>query len=98
MLKVTRWCIAHRRRVFVAWIAVAVLTTVAASAAGRNYATNFSLPGTESQRALDLLKKEFPAQARSCWRNYRRNRVDFAAWWRMFGRGWSMCAIRAGSG
>ncbi|MBV9001829.1 MAG: MMPL family transporter, partial [Solirubrobacterales bacterium] len=63
MLKVTRWCIAHRRRVFIAWIAVAILATVLASAAGRNYATNFSLPGTESQRALDLLKKEFPAQS-----------------------------------
>ncbi len=33
------------------------------AAAGRDYATNFSLPGTESQRALDLLKKEFPAQS-----------------------------------
>ena len=63
MLKLTRWCIAHRRRVFIAWIAIAVLTTVVAGAAGRNYATNFSLPGTESQRALDLLKKEFPAQS-----------------------------------
>ena len=63
MLKLTRWCIAHRRRVVIAWIAVAVLTTVLASAAGRNYATNFSLPGTESQRVLDLLKKEFPAQS-----------------------------------
>ena len=63
MLKVTRWCIAHRGRVFVAWLVVAILTTVVASAAGRNYATNFSLPGTQSQRALDLLKKEFPAQS-----------------------------------
>src|SRR5262249_4187004 len=63
VLKVTRWCIAHRRRVFIAWIAVAILTTVIAGAAGRNYATSFSLPGTESQRALDLLKKEFPAQS-----------------------------------
>jgi RND superfamily putative drug exporter len=63
VLKVTRWCIAHRRRVFIAWIAIAVITTVVAGAAGRNYATNFSLPGTESQRALDLLKKEFPAQS-----------------------------------
>ena len=42
---------------------MAVLTTAIAAAAGRNYATNFSLPGTESQRALDLLKKEFPAQS-----------------------------------
>jgi len=63
VLKVTRWCIAHRGRVFIAWLAIAVITTAVASAAGRNYATNFSLPGTESQRALDLLKKEFPAQS-----------------------------------
>ncbi len=63
MLKVTRWCIAHRRRVFLVWLAVAVLTTAIAGAVGRNYATNFSLPGTESQRALDLLKRDFPAQS-----------------------------------
>ena len=63
MLKVTRWCIAHRGRVFLAWLVVAIITTAIAGAAGRNYATNFSLPGTESQRALDLLKQEFPAQS-----------------------------------
>jgi RND superfamily putative drug exporter len=63
VLKVTRWCIAHRGRVFLAWIAVAVIATAAASAAGRSYATNFSLPGTQSQQVLDLLKKEFPAQS-----------------------------------
>jgi putative drug exporter of the RND superfamily len=63
VLKLTRWCIAHRGRVFVVWLIVAIVTTVLAGAAGRNYATNFSLPGTESQRALDLLKKEFPAQS-----------------------------------
>jgi RND superfamily putative drug exporter len=49
--------------VFVAWLVVAIVTTAVAGAAGRDYATNFSLPGTESQRALDLLKKEFPAQS-----------------------------------
>jgi RND superfamily putative drug exporter len=63
VLKVTRWCIAHRGRVFLGWIAVAVITTAIAGAVGRNYATNFSLPGTESQRALDLLKRDFPAQS-----------------------------------
>ncbi len=63
MLNVTRWCIAHRGRVFLAWLAVAIITTAIAGAVGRNYATNFSLPGTESQRALDLLKREFPAQS-----------------------------------
>jgi putative drug exporter of the RND superfamily len=57
------WCIAHRRRVVVAWVAVAVLATVVAHAVGPNYVTVFSLPGTESQRAVDLLKHEFKAQS-----------------------------------
>jgi len=63
MLKLTRWCISHRLSVVVAWVAVAVLTTVIAGAVGRDYATNFSLPGTESQHALDLLQRDFKAQA-----------------------------------
>jgi RND superfamily putative drug exporter len=63
MLSLTRWCISHRRTVVIGWIAIAVLTTVLASAAGRQYATNFSLPGTESQHASNLLAKEFPAQS-----------------------------------
>ena len=61
--RVSAWCIAHRGRVFLAWVALAIITTAVAGAAGRNYATNFSLPGTESQRALDLLKREFPTQS-----------------------------------
>jgi putative drug exporter of the RND superfamily len=63
MLGLTRWCIAHRRRVVLGWIAIAVLATVLASAAGRNYSTNFSLPGTEAQRVVDLLSREFKAQS-----------------------------------
>jgi putative drug exporter of the RND superfamily len=63
MLKLTRWCITHRRRVFVGWVAIAVLTSVIASAAGRDYSTDFSLPGTQSQHALDLLQSEFKTQS-----------------------------------
>jgi RND superfamily putative drug exporter len=58
-----RWCISHRRGVVVGWIAVAVLTTVIAQAVGRHYANNFTLPGTEAQRTLDLLGKEFKTQS-----------------------------------
>jgi RND superfamily putative drug exporter len=47
----------------VAWVALAILATVLAQAAGRNYSTNFSLPGTEAQRAVDLLTREFKAQS-----------------------------------
>ena len=63
MRGLARWCMAHRRRVVVAWVAVAVLATVLAHAVGPNYVTVFGLPGTESQRALDLLKREFKAQS-----------------------------------
>ena len=36
---------------------------LAAHAVGPNYVTVFSLPGTQSQRASDLLKREFKAQS-----------------------------------
>ena len=63
MLGLSRWCIAHRRWVVVGWVLVAVVTTVIAGAVGRHYATDFSLPGTESQHVVDLLNSEFPAQS-----------------------------------
>ena len=63
MLAVARWCIGHRRRVVIGWILIAVMLSVLAQAAGRNYSTDFSLPGTQAQKALDLLKHEFRAQS-----------------------------------
>jgi RND superfamily putative drug exporter len=47
----------------VVWIAVAVLTTLVAHAVGPSYVTSFGLPGTDSQRALDLLKRDFKTQS-----------------------------------
>ena len=55
--------IGHRRRVVAAWVAIAILTTAVAGSVGNRYATNFTLPGTESQRASDLLTKEFGARS-----------------------------------
>jgi RND superfamily putative drug exporter len=63
MLRLTRWCIARRRTVVLGWVAIAILTSVLAQAVGRNYTTVFSLPGTESQHAADLLTREFAAQS-----------------------------------
>ncbi len=63
MVRLGRWCIAHRRWVIGGWVVVAVLTTVIAGAVGRQYATDFSLPGTEAQRVLDLLGNQFKAQS-----------------------------------
>ena len=42
---------------------MAVLTTVIAGAVGRQYATDFSLPGTEAQHVVDLLGSQFKAQS-----------------------------------
>jgi uncharacterized membrane protein YdfJ with MMPL/SSD domain len=63
MVRLARWCIAHRVRVVVAWVAVALLTTFLAGSVGNRYATNFNLPGTESQHVSDLLTREFRAQS-----------------------------------
>ncbi len=63
MRRVARWCIAHRRGVIGAWVAVAILGTVVAQSVGRNYAVAFSLPGTGSQHASDVLTREFRSQS-----------------------------------
>jgi putative drug exporter of the RND superfamily len=62
VLNLARWCIQHRRRVVLGWAALAVALSVIAGVVGRKYATNFTLPGTESQRAQNLLVHEFPQQ------------------------------------
>jgi putative drug exporter of the RND superfamily len=63
MLKLTRWTIAHRRIVVVGWIVLAVGVLGVSQALGKRNANNFSLPNTDSQRAVDLMQSRFPAQA-----------------------------------
>jgi RND superfamily putative drug exporter len=63
MLRLTRWTMAHRRFVAIAWIVAAVGILAISSSVGTRKANNFSLPNTGSQRATDLLKSRFPAQA-----------------------------------
>jgi RND superfamily putative drug exporter len=55
----------YRRRwfVLVAWIIAFVSLLQAGRAAGGSYATNFSVPASESQRAYNLLHNRFPTQA-----------------------------------
>jgi putative drug exporter of the RND superfamily len=57
-----RWCARHPWRTIGAWLLIAfVVGGLAASAKG--YSDNFTIPGTESQHATDLLKSRYPAQA-----------------------------------
>jgi len=59
----SRWCMTHRRWVVITWVAIAIIANVVASVVGRQYATNFTLPGTESQHVADLLTSQFKAQS-----------------------------------
>ena len=63
MLSIARWTMAHRRLVVIGWIVAAVGIFAAASSVGKKTASDFTLPGTGSQHAVDLLKSRFPAQA-----------------------------------
>ena len=63
MVNIARWTMAHRRIVVVAWIVAAVGILAVSSSVGKKSASNFTLPGTGSQQAVDLLTSRFPAQA-----------------------------------
>ncbi len=63
MRKLAAWCHDRRRTVLGLWVAAFVLVAVLWGTAAGDYVNNFRLPGTESQRAYDLLKDRFPAQA-----------------------------------
>jgi RND superfamily putative drug exporter len=61
--RVARWTADHRRAVVVGWIVALLVGLVVSGAVGSRYTTSFSLGNTESQRATDLLARDFPAQA-----------------------------------
>src|SRR5882724_460605 len=63
LARLARSSIRHRRLVLATWVALLVGAGIVSSTVGTRYSTDFSLPGSESQRALDMLKRDFPAQA-----------------------------------
>src|SRR5215218_8397394 len=63
MRNLAAWCHDRRRTVIGLWVAAFFLSIALWGTVAGEYANNFSLPGTESQRAYDLLKDRFPQQA-----------------------------------
>jgi RND superfamily putative drug exporter len=61
--RAARLCMRHRRRTLAIWIVALLAVTAASSAVGTRTATDFTLGGTESQRAQDVLDRDFPSQA-----------------------------------
>jgi RND superfamily putative drug exporter len=53
----------HPWRVIAAWVLVAIAVVGLNQAVGGRTTDDFRLPGTESQRAIDLLAERFPVQA-----------------------------------
>jgi putative drug exporter of the RND superfamily len=53
----------RRRAVLGVWVGLLLISAAAAGAAGGTLTSNFSVPGTESQQAIDLLAKQAPAAA-----------------------------------
>ena len=63
MSAIARWCFRHRFAVIAAWVLVLVGLGTLSQAVKSNYNNSFSLPGTGSTTAQELLAKTIPAQA-----------------------------------
>ena len=63
MATLARWCFRHRFVVLLLWVVGLVGLGTLGSALGSNYSNSFSLPGTESTKALTLLQSQFPSQS-----------------------------------
>lgn len=61
--RLARWCYRHRWRTLVLWIVALVGSIALVNVAGGDYTAEFALPGSESQKAFDLLEEKFPARS-----------------------------------
>ncbi|MEU5401027.1 MMPL family transporter [Streptomyces sp. NPDC005963] len=60
LYKLGRLAFRRRRIAVLLWVALLVLAGVGASAAAKPTEASFSMPGTEAQKAFDLLEERFP--------------------------------------
>jgi len=61
--RLARWSQRRRWWAVALWVIALTAVTAASQAAGSAYHNDFSLPGTESQQALDTLERHAPGQA-----------------------------------
>jgi RND superfamily putative drug exporter len=60
---IARFCIKRKFVVLAAWLVVTIALVAVSHRLGDNTNDNLSLPGTDSQRATDVLERSFPDQA-----------------------------------
>jgi RND superfamily putative drug exporter len=63
LARLARACYHRRRFVVLGWIGLLIVAIVAGGALKGAWSTSGRLPGTDSQKAYDLLKAEFPGRA-----------------------------------
>src|ERR1700754_4409897 len=73
MTTIARWCFRHKYRVLASWVAALFVLGGLSASAGSGYTDSFSLPGTESTTALNLLTDNFNTESTDT------NQVVFAA-------------------
>ena len=73
MTSLARWCFRHKFRVLAAWLVALFVIGGLNAGAGSGFTDSFSLPGTESTTALNLLTKNFNTESTDT------NQVVFAA-------------------
>ena len=63
MRRLAAWSHDHRRIVLALWASMLLLFGGLAAGVGTGAVDTFSLPGSESQRAYDLMEEQFPQQS-----------------------------------
>ena len=63
LYRLGRFCTRHPLIVIAVWLLIAIGVLAAAKSAGQDTNDNLTLPGTNSQKATDLLSDQFPLQA-----------------------------------
>ncbi|HEX3833862.1 MAG TPA: MMPL family transporter [Solirubrobacteraceae bacterium] len=63
LYRIAQFCVRRRFVVAIVWVLAAVALVGVSHRLGDNTNDNLSLPGTDSQRATDLLAKSFPVQS-----------------------------------
>ncbi|MFH8370620.1 MMPL family transporter [Streptomyces sp. NPDC018031] len=66
LYRIGRWAFRRRRLVGGLWLAALVLAGVASAVAPTGQEEDLSMPGTESQKAFDLLDERFPESNSQC--------------------------------
>jgi len=63
LYRLGKFSVRHRALVLIGWLAVLFTVAIGSVAAGGETSSEFSIPGTESQQAFDLLDERFADQA-----------------------------------